>query len=415
MRSFVYLPALLAVVRAQGPASSLPPDALDVEFLKGVPNPTFTIIPGQLEQDVEYNSEEAYAAAASDVVENPLTVPALASSSDPAASGPTGTPTRRDLVAEDLARRAACGPEATVSDSYGIDVSSHAAFTADPKIASIANAAPTPAGYFQNFKNAAGASSANAYLGYSVLKTGYDVAACAAKCTAKAGCVAFNVFFERAPTLSPASACPNPPGFAAIKCSLWGVPLDLTTATNKGQNRAQFRVGIAGSNAYTSFTVGGPIEGYNPPLRLGQAALNAPLRDCAGTWSYLGYKLYENQPFDPRLCATACEAVTAFNAAHPDAVRDATSGVVPQCGAFGTYIVKRKTTTNQTFVTGQICAFYTQGWSSEYAANTGRTDDEGTKYTFEYSYFYSNPTGQPTCSASGRRSTPLIRGATWRE
>lgn len=56
----------------------------------------------------------------------------------------------------------------------------------------------------------------DAYLGYSVVQT-YDVATCAQKCTAKAGCLAFNIYFERDPTLEPGTGCVDPPAFANIK------------------------------------------------------------------------------------------------------------------------------------------------------------------------------------------------------
>lgn len=432
MRSFFYLPALAAVVTAQTATSTLPddvnptPDALDVDFFESLPNPTFTMIPGKLSQDVPYSPEEVLAAAASDIVENPLTVfPAATNVAMNADGEATVTPTptaetesrrrrRGTPVLHELAKRKACDPEATISNYYEIDVSSYDVFVANTKIASIANAAPTPTGYFQNFKNAPGASRASAYLGYSVLKTGYDVAACAAKCTKKAGCVAFNIFFERDPVKTPGAACRNPDAFANIKCSLWGVPLDTTTADNKGQYRADFHVGIAGSNAYTSYTVGGPVEGYDaPPLSLGRLALNAPLRDCAGTWTYLGNRFYADQPFDPRVCATACEAITAYNAAHPPK-----SGKAPaKCAAFGTYLMKKTTPEGEVFVTGQQCTFYTKGWGAEYAWNKGgNKDKQGNVYTFTTSYFYSNPDLQPVCSAAvEERGLGLVRGQAWRK
>lgn len=427
MRSSLYLPALAAVVAAQTATSTLTgevnptPDALDVEFFESLPDPTYTIVPGKLAQDVPYSPEEVLAAAASDIVENPLTVfPAVTNVAMNAAgeATPTIEPESRrrrgTSVVHELAKRKACDPEATISNYYGVDVSSYGSFVADPVIASVANnALPTPAGYFQNFKNAPGASRASAYLGYSVLKTGYDVAACAAKCTKKAGCVAFNIFFERDPVKTPGSDCRNPDAFANIKCSFWGVPLDTTTADNKGQYRADFHVGIAGSNAYTSFTVGGPVEGYDAPLSLDRLALNAPLRDCAGTWSYLGNRFYADQPFDPRVCATACEGITAYNAAHPPKNGRAPS----KCAAFGAYLMNKTTPEGQVFITGQQCTFYTKGWGDEYAKNKGGNKDKsGNVYTFSTSYFYSNPDLQPVCSAAvEERGLGLIRGRAWRK
>ncbi|KAH7018096.1 uncharacterized protein B0I36DRAFT_335305 [Microdochium trichocladiopsis] len=122
--------------------------------------------------------------------------------------------------------------------------------------------------------------------------------------------------------------------------------------------------------------------------------MNAPLRDCAGTWTYMGYKIYSNQPFDPRLCSAACDAQTAYNIAHPPS-----SGKPSLCGAFGTYLV-HKTTSAGTWITGQMCTMYTSAWDTKYAKNTGSTDPDGTKWTFTNSFFYSKPDRQPICKSS---------------
>ncbi|KAH7057062.1 hypothetical protein B0J12DRAFT_696947 [Macrophomina phaseolina] len=409
MRSFIVLPALAALGASQSttastdvPADVNPtPDALDLAFLRKAVVPTYTTVEGVSSQDIPYSTATAIAAVEADQAETPLSVfPAVttvainAAGEDGAAATASPTAAKRDIDAEMLQKRTACAPQATISNYYNVDVSSYEKFKADTVIASVANAAPTPQGYFQNFKNKDAANSAYAYLGYTVVDTGYDVDSCAKACTNKEGCLAFNIYFERDPVVEPGSTCENPDAFANIKCSFWGSALDAATATNDGQWRAQFRVGIAGSNAYTSYKVGGSIDGWADPLSLDNAALNAPLRDCAGTWTYMGYKLFQNGPFDSSLCAAACDAQTKYNIAHPPS-----SGYTPLCAAFGTYLLT-KTNSTGSYIQGQMCTMYTSAWGKDYAVNTASYDDSiGAKYTYSYSFFYSKTELQPVCDA----------------
>ena len=57
-------------------------------------------------------------------------------------------------------------------------------------------------------------------MGYTTLDT-YDVPTCAAKCSAINGCMSFNIYFERDPSLDPGANCPNPPryGFSLARNS----------------------------------------------------------------------------------------------------------------------------------------------------------------------------------------------------
>ncbi|KAF1356711.1 hypothetical protein BDV97DRAFT_394603 [Delphinella strobiligena] len=404
------LPAVAALAVAQTstttsssvPADVVPtPDALDIEALRDIPDPTYTTIDELMSQDVDFNTATAVATISAEVAATPRSVfpavPTIAinaagdgagsgtTSTDPSddviSSGPTATATAT-LAERDgdglLLRRTACAAQATIANYYGVNVTSYSTFKADPIIASVASAAATPAGYFQNFVNLPGANSA--------------YGDCATKCTAKSGCLAFNIYFERDPTLSPGTGCDNPPAIANIKCSFWGSSLDSTTANNYGQWQDNFQVGIAGSNAYTSYTFGGPITGWTSPLNLNNSVMNAPLRDCAGTWTYLGYKLIQSGPFDPTLCAAACDAQTAYNVANPPA-----SGEIPVCGAFGTYLLT-KTNSSGSFPQGQMCTMYTSLWGSQYAVNTASYDDSDVaKYTYSDSFFYSKTAIQPIC------------------
>ncbi|KAH7051317.1 hypothetical protein B0J12DRAFT_599886 [Macrophomina phaseolina] len=368
-------------VPAEIPADgSNPPDALDLAFLKDLPDPTYSTIDGVMSQDVPYATQTAIEAVVAD---------------DNAAPTATSRPDKRDLRARaEIAKRAACGPQAVIPNYYNVDVSTYDNFKNDAKISQVASAAQDPQGYYHNFKNLKAANSAYAYLGYIVLTTGYDVNKCAEQCTRKEGCLAFNIYFERDPKVEPGNGCRNPEAFANIKCSFWGGALDASTANNAGQWRADFHVGIAGSNAYTSDKVGPPIPGWNDPLKLNDAAMNAPLRDCAGTWTYMGYKLLNDGPFDVKKCAAACDAQTAYNIAHPPA-----SGYVPLCAAFGTYLLT-KTTSSGSVIQGQMCTMYTSAWDAQYAVNRASYDGSiGAKYTYSYSFFYSKPNIQPVCES----------------
>ncbi|KAL0256097.1 hypothetical protein SLS55_008489 [Diplodia seriata] len=409
MHSAALLP-LLAGLAAAKPiatteaASNPTPDALPVDFLANVAIPTYSTLEGVSSQDVPYATPTALAAVSADQAETPFSVFPAATSvainaagegEDSGAAAPTATAARRHLV--DVQRRAACDTQATIESKYDIDVSSASAFRADTTIADVAKAAAVPSGYQSNFVNLAGASSAYAYLGYTVVDTGYDVEYCAAQCDDKEGCLSFNIYFERDPTVEPGSGCTNPDAFANVKCSFWGSALDDRTATNTGQWRADFEVAIAGSNGYTSDRVGKAIDGWSTPLNLGNAAMNAPLWDAADTWTYMGYKLFQDGPFDVSLCSAACEAQTAYNVAHPPA-----SGYTPLCAGFGTYqLTVTDRNSGRSSVVGQMCTMYTSAWGAEYATNTVAWNDAiMTKYTYSLSFFYSKPELQPVTGAN---------------
>lgn len=175
MRSLLLLQAFVAVVKAQSatptstgiPADAVAtPDALDIEAIRDIPEPTYTIVDGLMSQDIEYAISTALESVVADITESPLSVfPAVTGVPINAAgldSSTTDIPEAMTKRADhsSLERRAACAAQATIPNYYGVDVSSYASFKSDSKIASVANAASTPQGYFQSFKNAPGASSA---------------------------------------------------------------------------------------------------------------------------------------------------------------------------------------------------------------------------------------------------------------
>jgi len=130
----------------------------------------------------------------------------------------------------------ACLPQPISDNLYGITVDPASAFTGSAAIAGVANDAVTPIGYKLIFRNRLASVSADKFLGVRTLGS-YDPFTCADYCDKTTGCSAFNIFFERDPTLDPGEYCPDPPGTPNIKCTLWGVLLDSTMATNTGQGR----------------------------------------------------------------------------------------------------------------------------------------------------------------------------------
>jgi hypothetical protein len=77
---------------------------------------------------------------------------------------------------------------------------------------------------------------------------------------------------------------------------------------------------------------------------------------------YNGMRLFNDGPFDPSLCAAACEAQTAFDKEH---LADA-NGQYKPCNFFNAYIL-----TKNGVPLGTYCSFYTQSFDSTYAVNTG--------------------------------------------
>ena len=215
MRYSLLFPALASLAFAQDPVAVADnpdptPDALPLEDLRDIPVPTYTVATGVLEQNIPYATESAVAVVASEVAATPLSVfPAatdvpINSAGEAGANGDeaadanvivnTGSKLKRALTGiarQPLRKRGNCQSEGPVSANiYPVDLSSPEAFKADASIADAANAAKTPAGYYNNFKNKQAANSAMNYLGYSIIQSGeYDVQYCADKCDAKAGCL----------------------------------------------------------------------------------------------------------------------------------------------------------------------------------------------------------------------------------
>jgi hypothetical protein len=244
MRSALIL-STLAVVAVAIPN----PQGLDIDAIYSVPDPD---VLGPDPADVDIPVSYDHSAAVNDVIAD--------------IEGYPPTPKKRS---------AACEPQPAGSGPVPYP-DTPSAFLANGEYASIAGSAVTPSGYTQSFSNLKGSTGGLGYMGLHTL-TSYDVAGCAARCNAAYPCQAFNIYFERDPTVSPSfdDSCPNPPSLTNIKCTLWGYPVYAETAKNVGQWRSQFQVVIAGSNGYNKIPDYGTPAGWAGPTVL-PAAINAP-------------------------------------------------------------------------------------------------------------------------------------------
>ncbi|KAG9551233.1 glycoside hydrolase, partial [Aureobasidium melanogenum] len=260
------------------------------------------------------------------------------------------------------------------------------AFLAYSDFSATADSAKTPSGYYNTFTNLQASNNAYGYMGYTVLSE-YSAQTCADKCDAIKGCAAFNIYFERDPTVNPNDAsCANPSSTTNIKCVFWGGPVTTENAKNNGQWRKDFHVVIAGSNGYVSDKIVTP-PGCSTPIYLGDAAINAPF-DCNGNDTYLGVRIFQSGPFDISKCAAACTAQADYARAHPPS----NGGAIKTCQFYNTYMLMKNGEP-----VGQYCALYDHSWPQSYATNFGQYRGSD-KYTIEWSYISSNATNAaPAC------------------
>ncbi|KAF4555694.1 Hypothetical protein D9617_2g056570 [Elsinoe fawcettii] len=323
------------------------------------------------------------------------------------AAAVSADPTNANLDRRDFEKRQAtsaktCLPQPT-GYGYVSSPDTPAAFLADSTFSSQAASAPVPAGYTKIFENLNATSQAYGYLGFTTLKF-YDTNTCASKCTKIKGCMAFNVYFERDPSVSPDSNdCLNPPSVTNIKCTFWGGPVTKWNALNKGQWRRQFQVVMTGSNGYVNNTIS-LQAGYDPPIDLGSTAIDAP-PDCSGKDTFLGSKLFTTGPFDANLCLIACSAQSVYNLANPssDGSRPLT------CQFFTTYLLYKNN-----LPVGQYCSLYSKSWTLTYATNRGMTYGKDV-YTIGSSYAFVNSTsaGDPYIPCDVASATQVIEKSTY--
>lgn len=253
------------------------------------------------------------------------------------------------------------------------------AFASATVYASIASAAPTPAGYVANMIGFNASNNGDQYLTYTTVPS-YDPNLCASKCNSITGCKSFNIYFERDPTLdADPSACPNPSSTTNIKCSFWGAPLTLASANNFGQWRASFQVLIAGSNSYNA-------QPAYTGSSIGTNAIEAPL-SCIGSDTYIGVETFQVSTLDISLCNAACTRQNAYAYAHPPQ-----NGPVKACQFWNGYLQ---------YVNGsnpeQHCSMYSQTWNATYATNAGQWRNGNDLVTIQQSVIYSNTSAPGIC------------------
>ncbi|KAK4610532.1 hypothetical protein CLAFUW4_13960 [Fulvia fulva] len=253
------------------------------------------------------------------------------------------------------------------------------AFYSLPAINDAATNAPVPSGYTIAYTNLQTTSNAEGYQGYSLLDS-YNVTECANRCDTNDRCTAFNIAFERAPTVDPTSdaECSNPPSTTLIKCVLWSGPLSTSNAVNNVQVRGNFTVAIAGSNAYNKVTPPA-LPNYVGPTNLGRRTFSRSVGTCSngtrtGIRELLSYA--PTDPFNVTRCATACDAE-------------------PQCQFFATCVLTRESGAQF----GQICTFYRLPWGKEYATRRQMSFD-GPLWDVSASFSYAKVGSEGMCPAA---------------
>ncbi|KAH9905659.1 hypothetical protein F4778DRAFT_727071 [Xylariomycetidae sp. FL2044] len=352
--------AVHGLVTLAGASPLVPRQDIEFDMVEAAPDPSTVTIPvGPTADVVTYD----LAAATASAIADPLPVEAVEK--------------------RHLSLRTACEPQPAGSGPVP-SPDTDADFLAFTGFSDAAAHAPTPAGYSLTFSNLQTSSGAYGYMGFTTVAS-YDTDSCANQCNSITGCLGFNIYFERDPSVNPGPGCEDPNSTTAIKCVFWGGYVAEENAKNDGQWRANFHVVIAGSNGYMKIGVPN-VPGFTGES-LGNRAINAPL-DCNGKDTYMGSKIFSTSIFDPSLCGAACQSQNEYNLAHPPA-----QGKPMICKFFTTYLMAVNGRPE-----GQYCAMYTEYWDASHATNDGqwRGSDH---YTVGYAFSYTNTSspGIPIC------------------
>jgi len=182
------LPVLAALV-----AAAPQPQVINFAAVAAAPPPTVTGPPvGVSNQTNVYNSNAAQSSASSSVADNSTSV------------------SKRGVTDD-------CAPQ---PDGYGPTPfpNTVSGFENYPPFDAAAFIAMAPFGYSRSFVDYNGSMTGAGYLGLYTLNS-YSVSTCASKCNSVSGCLGFNLFYERNPTLFPAAACPNPTAYVSLVLS----------------------------------------------------------------------------------------------------------------------------------------------------------------------------------------------------
>jgi len=131
-----------------------------------------------------------------------------------------------------------CAPLRTYENYYNVSLDTRNHFLESPIISGLAENSAAPAGYTQVFKNQHGRISTDKFRRLADEATAiYEPFDCAARCDSIPGCVSFDIFFERLPTLNPSEYCSNPRATVKIGCTFWNGRVDGTMAAYVGEQR----------------------------------------------------------------------------------------------------------------------------------------------------------------------------------
>ncbi|KAF3920064.1 hypothetical protein AA313_de0200199 [Arthrobotrys entomopaga] len=245
-----------------------------------------------------------------------------------------------------------------------------------------ANNPDTIGPYTKVFDGLNGSVSQIGYRGVHTISS-YDIETCMNYCDTKAQCLGFNFYVERDPSLDPGDGCPNPAPITNYKCTLWSFPFLAGAADNTGQTRDEFKVVIASSVGYVKPYVASNLANFTSAGQNLYGSINAP--SFQGTSTFLGSKTYPSDDvtvdyFEPAICATACDAQTAYLGRH----HNSTPCSYQACNFFDIYVVLQDGKAQ-----GITCALYSVSWDDSYAVNGGQTRS-GVVYKVASSYTYSN-------------------------
>ncbi|KAH7055929.1 hypothetical protein B0J12DRAFT_596814 [Macrophomina phaseolina] len=333
MRTSLAISGLAALAVAAPAPQSFDFDAILTQIVS-TEVPTGTAAP-----TATYDSASAVASAAAVATEDPLALSKRSIKRRDALSNPEPV-----LQSEDTA-------EAFLARTDFTDKSSAANFVA---------------GYTNKFTSKKGATTGSGYLIYEILDKnydpstahqnkdgfrGYDVNYCANKCTNNPTCMGFNIYVERTPTTTPTNDNKNPASVAIVKCVLWGMPVDVSAATNDGQfsgspNSDWFHTVITASNGFSKNNfVPKSVDGFTGPGTQLKGAIEAK--------GYIGMRLFD--VYDPALCAKTCTETTAFDKQHIQRtiVGDGDHYAYDACNFFNVYVLS-----DVNRPTGMICSMY---------------------------------------------------------
>ncbi|KAK2062300.1 hypothetical protein LY76DRAFT_643277 [Colletotrichum caudatum] len=268
------------------------------------------------------------------------------------------------------ARASTCTGSNQEPDGYGPVPSpdTYSSFMSSQTLANISSNAPVPEGYSMVFQGLQASVSGPAYQGLYTLRN-FDPIQCQQYCDVAPACYGFNLFMERDPKFTPSDTCVDPVSITNYKCTLWGAQVTQDTATNQGQWRQQFQVGITGSNGYNKNAPPPASSGFNGPTAFG-GAIQAPN-------SYMGSKYYPG-PYDPSQCASACQATTQYDHDHPNS-----DGTYDACNFFNAYVLSENNVPQGTY-----CSMYTKPWDKSYSTNYGQWRGQD-YYSVSQSYGYT--------------------------